>query len=108
ILPNGLRQPRSNSPPKPLEPVRHPPHAFSLGSHDMDQMMGGSIPRGSFLLIDVDSSVSPLEIRTILNMMRANFINQKGPCVIVPPAAYTSDTVPDYLSKSVASPALAE
>src|SRR6266566_3361576 len=101
ILPNGLRTPRINLHPKPLEPVPHPPHAFSLGSKDMDQMLGGSIPRGSFLLIDVDSSVSPIEIRTILNMVRANFINQKGPCVIVPTAAYSSDTVAESLSKYV-------
>src|SRR6266568_1774005 len=108
ILPNGLRTPRINLHPKPLEPVPHPPHAFSLGSKDMDLMLGGSIPRGSFLLIDVDSSVSPLEIRTILNMMRANFINQKGPCVIVPTAAYSSDTVAESLSKYVGWEAIDE
>ncbi len=101
ILPNGLRQLGSNSHPKPLEPVPHPNGGFSLGSRGMDQMLGGSIPRGSFLLIDVDSSVSPVEIRSILNMMRANFINQKGPCVIVPTAAYSSDTVADSLSEYV-------
>src|SRR5213595_1199116 len=101
ILPNGLRQPTINTHPKPLQPVPHPSAAFSLGSKDMDRMLGGSIPRGSFLLIDVDSSVSPLEIRTILNMMRANFINQKGPCVIVPTAAYSSDAVAESLSRYV-------
>src|SRR6266851_2274534 len=66
ILPNGLRQPESNLHPKSLEPVPHPRGGFSLGSRGMDQMLGGSIPRGSFLLIDVDSSVSPVEIRSIL------------------------------------------
>src|SRR5438046_5291766 len=101
ILPNGLRQPTINTHPKPLQPVPHPSAAFSLGSKDMDRMLGGSIPRGSFLLIDVDSSVSPLEIRTILNMMRANFINQKRPCVIVPTAAYSSDPVAESLSQYV-------
>ncbi|HVH15321.1 MAG TPA: gas vesicle protein GvpD P-loop domain-containing protein [Candidatus Angelobacter sp.] len=108
ILPNGLRQPRTNFPPKPLEPVPHPAGGFSLGSSDMDEMLGGSIPRGAFLLIDVDSSVSPLEIRTVLNMMRANFINQKGPCVIVPTAAYSSDTVAESLSKYVGWDAIDE
>src|SRR6266566_4148958 len=108
ILPNGLRQPTINTHPKPLQPVPHPSAAFSLGSKDMDRMLGGSIPRGSFLLVDVDSSVSPLEIRTILNMMRANFINQKGPCVIVPTAAYSSDTVAESLSKYVGWEAIDE
>ena len=101
ILFNGLRQPGTNNTPRPLRPVPHPSAAFSLGSKDMDRMLGGSIPRGAFLLIDVDSSVSPLEIRVILNMMRANFINQKGPCVIVPTAAYSSDTVAESLSMYV-------
>jgi KaiC/GvpD/RAD55 family RecA-like ATPase len=108
ILSNGLRQPGYDSHPKPLEPVLHPSGGFSLGSRDMDQMLGGSIPRGSFLLVDVDSSVSPLEIRTILNMMRANFINQNGPCVIVPTAAYSSDTVAESLSKYVGWDAIDE
>src|SRR5438128_10634246 len=60
------------------------------------------------LLIDYDSSVTPFEIRTILNMMRANFINQKGPCVIVPTAAYSSDTVAESLSKYVGWEAIDE
>src|SRR2546426_57351 len=59
-------------------------------------------------LVDVDSSVSPVEIRTILNMIRANFINQKGPCVIVPTAAYSSDTVAESLSKYVGWEAIDE
>lgn len=101
ILPNGLRQPIVNTQPSPLEPVPHPNSGFSMGSRDMDNMLGGSVQRGAFLLIDVDSSVSPIEIRTILNMMRANFINQNGPCVIVPTAAYSSDTVAESLSKYV-------
>jgi gas vesicle operon resressor len=101
ILPSGLLQQGNNSHTKRLEPIPHPTGGFSLGSRDMDRMLGGLIPRGSFLLIDVDSSVSPLEIRAILNMMRANFINQKGPCVIVPTAAYSSDTVAESLSQYV-------
>ena len=101
ILPSGLRQPTAIAHPRPVEPVVHPGPAFSLGSKDMDEMLGGSIPRGSFLLIDVDSSVSPVEIRSILNMMRANFINQGGPCVIVPTGAYSSNTVAESLSQYV-------
>jgi KaiC/GvpD/RAD55 family RecA-like ATPase len=108
ILPNGLRQPSPDSTPKWLEPIPNPAGAFSLGSMDMDRMLGGSIPRGSFLLIDVDSSVAPVEIRTILNMMRANFINQNLPCVIVPTAAYSSDTVAESLSKYVGWEAIDE
>ncbi len=40
--------------------------------------------------------------------MRANFINQKGPCVIVPTAAYSSDTVAESLSKYVGWEAIDE
>src|SRR5947208_1023114 len=100
ILPNGLRTPGTNLHPKPLEPVPNPSGAFSLGSRGMDQMLGGSIPRGSFLLIDVDSSVSPVEIRTILNIVRATFINQKGACGIVPAAAYISTNVATRFRKA--------
>lgn len=108
ILPNGLRQPAANTTPRRLQPIPNPTGAFSLGSRDMDRMLGGSIPRGSFLLVDVDSSVSPVEIRMVLNMIRANFINQNGPCVIVPTAAYSSDTVAESLSKYVGWEAIEE
>src|SRR4029077_9148444 len=108
ILPNGLRQPAPDSTPKWLDPIPNPAGAFSLGDKELGRMLGGSIPRGSFLLIDVDSSVAPVEIRTILNMMRANFINQNLPCVIVPTAAYSSDTVAESLSKYVGWEAIDE
>src|SRR5207237_8184200 len=58
--------------------------------------------------VDVHSSVYPLEIVTILNMMRETFIDQRGPCVIVPAAAYSSDTVAESLSKYVGWEAIEE
>src|SRR5438445_13780145 len=60
ILPNGLRQPGSNSHPERLEPVPHPGGGFSLGIRDMDQMLGGSIPRWTFVLVDVARSVASM------------------------------------------------
>src|SRR3989441_1225288 len=54
------------------------------------------------------SELDGRRVRTILNMIRANFINQKGPCVIVPTAAYSSDTVAESLSKYVGWEAIDE
>jgi archaellum biogenesis ATPase FlaH len=90
---NGTRQTS-----KIMEPINHPPGAFSIGGRDLDRVLGGSIPKGSFLLADFDSSVPPLDIRGILNMVRANFVNQGGACFIVPTGAFSSDTVAESLS----------
>ncbi len=98
VTENGI-QDRTTQTSKILEPVSHPPGAFSIGGHDLDRVMGGSISKGSFLLADFESSVSPMDIRGILNMVRANFVNQGGGCFIVPTGAFSSDTVAESLSK---------
>ncbi len=94
---NGVHE-RTPQTSKILEPISHPPGAFSIGGRDLDRILGGSIPKGSFLLADFDSSVSPSDIRGILNMIRANFINQGGACFIVPTGGFSSDTVAESLS----------
>lgn len=83
--------------PCPLEPVPNPEGGFSTGSGDLDALLGRGIPNGSFVLIDVDSSVNTAETRGILNMIRANFINQGGGCLIVPTGDYQSDYVAESL-----------
>ena len=98
LLPIGQRAEPSGSS-KRLIPVSHPPHAFSLGSKDLDRVLGGHVSSGSFMLIDFESNVSPVDINGILNVMRANFINQNGPCFILPTGAYSSSTVAESLSR---------
>lgn len=83
---------------KIMEPISHPAGGYSIGGRDLDRVLGGSIPKGSFLLADFDSSVSHLDIMEILNMVRANFVNQGGTCFIVPTGAYSSDSVAESLS----------
>ncbi len=80
-----------------LEPVPNPEGGFSTGSRDLDALLGRPIPNGSFVLIEVDSSVNTAETRGILNMIRANFINQGGGCLIVPTGDYQSDYVAESL-----------
>ncbi len=90
------------------EPVPNPEGGYSTGSRDLDGLMGRAIPNGAFVLIDVDSSVTRSETRDILNMMRANFINQGGSCFIVPTGDYRSDYVAESLRGYVGGDSLEE
>lgn len=102
LLPSGIRNGGNVPSPKLLEPVPHPSSSsFSLGSRDLDRVLGGSVPRGTFMLIDVDSTVSPVETRSLLNMIRGNFVNQGGSCFIMSSGAYSSDSVAESLSQVV-------
>jgi len=108
LLPdNGLNH-KPHQTPSVLEPIRHPTGAYSIGSRDLDRALGGSIRRGSFVLIDVDSNVSPVDMQGILNMMRANFVNQGGACFIVPTGAYSSEAIAASLKQYVPPAALEE
>ncbi len=98
VLPENGVHDKTPQTSKIMEPINHPRGAYSIGGRDLDRVLGGSIPRGSFLLADFDSSVSPLDIRGILNMVRANFVNQGGACFIAPTGAFSSDTVAESLS----------
>ncbi len=56
-----------------LPPLNHSEKAFSLGSQDLDNMLGG-VQRGSSVFIDVDGAVPSNMIHVLLNIITANFI----------------------------------
>ncbi len=57
--------------PKLPPPIRHPSGMFSTGSVDLDALLGGGMRRGSFVLIDLDTSTSPSAVQMFLNIMNA-------------------------------------
>jgi KaiC/GvpD/RAD55 family RecA-like ATPase len=92
----------------PASPIPHPQSLYSTGSSDLDEMLGGGIKRGSFMLMDIDSNVPPDGPQLLLNTIRANFLNQGGSCFSVPVGNFSSEYVADSLRTYVGTEALEE
>jgi KaiC/GvpD/RAD55 family RecA-like ATPase len=92
----------------PGPPIPHSQSLYSTGSSDLDEMLGGGIRRGSFILMDIDGNVPPDGPQLLLNTMRANFLNQGGSCFSVPVGNFSSEFVADSLRPYIGTEALEE
>ena len=107
LLPQGPE----NGVPQTLErlvPIAHNEKTYSTGVPDLDRILGGGLEKSTLLLIDVDSNVPPQWMRLLLNIMRANFVNQGGSCFILPTGGYSSDNVAEALRPLVGEAAMSE
>ena len=90
-----------------LSPLPHSEKYYSTGIQDLDRILGG-VERSTLLLIDVDSNVPPRWMRLLLNIMRANFVNQEGACFILSTGGYSSDNIAKSLRPLVGEVAMNE
>ncbi|HEX4922110.1 MAG TPA: hypothetical protein VFV92_15400, partial [Candidatus Bathyarchaeia archaeon] len=94
--------------PRLLSPIRNPEDAYSTGSPDLDALLDGGVRRGSTLLLDVNSTVSPQAVKLLLDIMAANFINQGGAAFIIPYSVFSSQNVGESLKAYVGKDVLNE
>jgi len=100
-----------NGPPTIVRSPEKVPHTathFSTGSRELDQLIGGGVRKGSFFMIDTDSNVSPQSLRLLINLIRANFVNQGGACFSVSTGTFSSESSAEALRPYVGDKALAE
>jgi KaiC/GvpD/RAD55 family RecA-like ATPase len=100
-----------NGPPTLLrspEKILHTATHYSTGSMELDQLLGGGIRKGSFLMVDTESNVSPQSLRLLINMIRSNFVNQGGACFSVSTGTFSSESSADALRPYVGDKALGE
>src|SRR5437667_198210 len=90
------------------ESIAHSATSFSTGSSDLDKMMKGGIRKGSSLLLDLNNTVSPVEVRLLLRIIIANFVNQGGTSIIVPTSTISSENVAEALGRCVGQKVLEE
>ena len=88
--------------------VPHSEAAYSTGSEDLDKLLQGGIKKGSSVLIDLNSTVSPRVGIILIDIITANFINQGGSAFIVPYSIFSSQTVADSMRRYVGNDALNE
>jgi KaiC/GvpD/RAD55 family RecA-like ATPase len=94
--------------PKLLSPVRNSDSSYSTGSPDLDTLLDGGVRKGSSLLLDVNSTVSPHSVKLLLDIMAANFINQGGTAFIIPFSIFSSQNIAESLKAYVGDSILNE
>jgi KaiC/GvpD/RAD55 family RecA-like ATPase len=108
FLPSAILRHGNGHSAKVRAPIPHSDSLYSTGSSDLDQLLGGGIRKGSFLLVDTDSNVPPAGIQVLLNTIGANFVNQGGSCFIVPFTGSSSEYVAEGLKPYIGMEALEE
>jgi len=94
--------------PKLISPVRNTEGAYSTGSPDLDALLDGGVRKGSSLLLDVNSTVSPHSVKLLLDIMAANFVNQGGAAFIIPYSIFSSQNEAESLNAFVGDQVLRE
>jgi hypothetical protein len=89
-------KPKPTGRPGRFEPIPDPPGRFSTGSEDLDGVLGGGVPKGSTMLLELDEKVSTLEYHLFVVPMAANFALQNRGLLIVPSSGVDSTMMYEY------------
>jgi len=60
------------------------PGKYSMGSRDMDNIIGGGMPEGSFMILECDEKVPITAIPVLLHPMTASFVLRDRGAIIGP------------------------
>jgi len=75
---------------KPIEkqrrpqPIQDPPGMYSTGTRDLDRMLGGGLPKGATILLEVAEKVALPEFNLILSPIMLNFAAQGRGVLLIP------------------------
>lgn len=70
--------------PNRFQPIPNPPNKYSTGSKSFDEALGGGIPRGSVMLLEIDEKVSAEMYYMLVSVVGANFLAQNNGVVHIP------------------------
>lgn len=70
--------------PSVFEPTPDPPEGFSTGIPDLDRVIGGGVPRGSSILLDLSEKISSAEEQMFAAAVVANWVAQGRGAWILP------------------------
>jgi KaiC/GvpD/RAD55 family RecA-like ATPase len=69
---------------KNWQPIPDSGDLLSTGSPDLDTILGGGFPRGTYAVLEASTDVSVAEVRLITRGLILNFISQKRGAMIIP------------------------
>lgn len=78
---------------KPFKPSPEKPGLFSTGIKALDEILGGGIPKGSTLLLEVGSAISTDEYHLIVNLLGWSFLARGRGVIVIPSSGVTAELV---------------
>lgn len=97
---NGFRVLRTRLPtparPRKWVPIPDSGDLLSTGSADLDAVLGGGLPRGSYVVLESAPDVTIDELRLFTRSISLNFISQHRGVVIFPTGGVSADEIRDH------------
>lgn len=79
--------------PSPWRPIKDSGDLLSTGSPDLDTVLGGGLPRGSYAVLEVSDDATVSDIRFITRALTLNFITQGRGVMMIPMAGVDGKSV---------------
>jgi KaiC/GvpD/RAD55 family RecA-like ATPase len=89
-----LKPPEKN---EPFQPPSDLPSKYSMGSKDMDNVVGGGIPESSFMILECDEKVPISAVPVLLHPMTASFALKGRGAIIAPSCGVNYATLSEFL-----------
>ncbi|MEM4728676.1 MAG: gas vesicle protein GvpD P-loop domain-containing protein [Thermoplasmata archaeon] len=86
----SFRAPASSSPAR-WQPVPDAPGAFSTGNSSLDALLGGGIPRGSNVMVELTNNLPDAVYKMLIFPMALNFVAQGRGVMMIPPSDSMAD-----------------
>ena len=83
--------------PKRFQPIQDPPDGYSTGSKDLDEALGGGVPKGSTMLLELDEKTSTPMYHLLTVPMAANFMFKGRGVLIIPSGGVDPQLLHRYL-----------
>ena len=81
VVTTRIRTPEA---PKRWEPIPDRDGLLSTGSPDLDEILGGGFPRGTYAVLEVATNVTIAEMRMVSRGIALNFMSQKRGVMMIP------------------------
>lgn len=93
---------RSPARARPWEPIPDNGRLLSSGSPDLDAILGGGFPRGTYLLLETSTDVEVEDIRLMARATGLNFISQDRGAMVLPTAGLEAKDIRTSYERYVA------
>lgn len=92
--------------PQPFKPIPHRGMFYSTGSSDFDELLGGGMRKGFFLLVEFGEYVGSAVFNPVTTSIRCNFILNDGCSVTIPSPGVTANRIKESVARHVPSKSL--
>jgi KaiC/GvpD/RAD55 family RecA-like ATPase len=84
--------------PQMFKPIPPSGNMISSGNVDLDRVLGGGFPHGSYVVLEADTNITLEELRLVTHSIMLNFLSQKQGLLILPTAGVDGKEIVGLLS----------